>query len=53
MSIPAGDKIRSVSGSTVTLTAAPVTSGTPTGPTPTSLYFPGQAPILQINTPGS
>src|SRR3984957_11312232 len=53
VSIPAGDTIQSVSGTTVTLTAAPVTSTTPTGPAPTSLYFPGQAPILQINTSGS
>jgi hypothetical protein len=53
VSIPAGDTIQSVSGTTVTLTAAPVTSTTPTGPTPTTLYFPGQAPILQINTPGT
>ena len=52
VSIPAGDTIQSISGTTVTLTAAPVT-GTSGGPTPTTLYFPGQAPILQINTPGS
>ena len=52
VSIPAGDTIQSISGSTVTLTAAPVT-GTSGGPTPTTLYFPGQAPVLQINTPGS
>jgi hypothetical protein len=52
VAIPAGDTIASISGTTVTLTAAAVT-GTSGGPTPTSLYFPGQAPVLQINTPGS
>jgi hypothetical protein len=53
VSIPAGDTITGISGDIITLSSAPVTSSTPAGPTPTSLYFPGQAPILQINTSGS
>ena len=52
VSIPSGDTVSSVSGSTLTLAAAPVT-GTAGGPAPATLYFPGQAPILAINTPGS
>jgi hypothetical protein len=52
VSIPSGDTVSSVSGSTITLATAPVT-GTAGGPTPATLYFPGQAPILAINTPGS
>jgi hypothetical protein len=52
VSIPSGDTVSSVSGSTITLATAPV-AGTVGGPTPATLYFPGQAPILAINTPGS
>ena len=52
VSIPSGDTVASVSGSTITLTTAPVT-GTVGSPTPATLYFPGEAPVLTINTPGS
>ncbi len=52
VSIPAGDTVQSVSGTTITLTTAP-TTGTAGGPTPSSLYFPGQAPVLAVNTLGS
>lgn len=52
ISIPWGDSISSASGSSITLATAPV-AGTAGGPTPATIYFPGQAPILAINTAGS
>ena len=48
---PAYGTITNISGSTITVATAPQSSGS--GSTPTTLYFPGQAPILQINTAGS
>jgi hypothetical protein len=43
--------ITNISGSTITVATAPQSTGS--GSAPTTLYFPGQAPILQINTAGS
>jgi hypothetical protein len=52
VSIPAGDTVSSVSGTTINLTT-PVATGTTGGPTPSSLYFPGHAPVLAVTTLGS
>jgi hypothetical protein len=52
VSIPSGDTMSSASGSIITLATAPMV-GTAGGPTPATIYFPGQAPILAISTPGS
>lgn len=53
----AGDTVAAVGGSgaladTITLNN-PVATGTAGNPVPTNLYFPGEAPVLAVATPGS
>jgi hypothetical protein len=48
----AGDTVSSISGNTITLNNV-VATGTTGAPTPTFLYFPGQAPVLATAVHGS
>ena len=53
LALPAGgDTVASVSGSTIVL-SSPLVAGTSGGPAPSTLYFPGEPPILSVGTPGS
>ena len=54
VSIPAGTTVAALGPNPdqITLSAAPAV-GVAGNPTPTFLYFPGQAPVLQVNTVGS
>jgi hypothetical protein len=49
--LPASTTVASVSGSTITLNNAPV-AGTG-GTAPSTLYFPGHAPVLAVTDPNS
>ncbi len=49
--LPANDTVSSVSGSTITLTTAPV-AGTG-GTAPSTLYFPGHPPVLAVTDANS
>ena len=49
--LPANDTVSSVSGSTITLTSAPV-AGTG-GTAPSTLYFPGHPPVLAVTDANS
>ncbi len=52
LALPAGgDTVASVSGSTIVL-SSPLVAGTG-GTAPTTLYFPGHAPIMSVGTVGS
>ena len=53
LAIPSGgDTVASVSGSTIVL-SSPLVAGTSGGPAPSTLYFPGEPPILSVGTPGT
>jgi hypothetical protein len=51
VAIPSGDTVQSVSSTTITLTN-PLVAGTGSG-TPSTLYFPGQAPLLSVTAPNT